>query len=499
MSIFDYDTLSVKAYGFEITDKDGNTVTDRYVRTLSDFNSGDYGMVYRNGKRTGSIAGCSYLENFTFRFTGSENTTGWGVIEFTLKSRDGSSAMGDSVTVYYTLQNGVLKLTDKSPVRGDQNGGDAAVLVPEDETVTPTQENINVSFRMENRVLYPSQYLGDFIELQARVAPHGTFYPTEDFTAELVYAESLREKDFSFTAKQPPMPLEPNASGMVTITILRVPADAPVGAYDLRIREPATGFEWTYENVVTVIPDESGAPAYEDLICTATTLEDTLRQGENVQHAIIITLWEDGVDQNFFCSAVLVYAEDGGEGCTITVKDSPFSSIASPTYIPADVPVGGYDLIVTDSRYGYTWRFNHFIEVIPNPDAQKYGFFTDIDIVDPLTVSRSSDETYTFSGGVENRGLPFTMTVTPQSRFVPTATLVYADAPADSGEVYEIPLRAVTGPAFEPYELTVPTGTASSQIFEIMVTPDTPLGAYDLILSYKDVSTRIYGAVEVTD
>jgi hypothetical protein len=84
VSDYEYATLSVKAHGFEITDKDGNTVTDRYVRTLSNFNSGDYGMVYRNGKPTSPVTGCQYLEDFTFRFTGSENTTGWGVIEFSL-------------------------------------------------------------------------------------------------------------------------------------------------------------------------------------------------------------------------------------------------------------------------------------------------------------------------------------------------------------------------------------------------------------------------------
>lgn len=491
----EYATISVKAHGFEIIDKDGNTVTDRYVRTLSDFDSEDYGVMYRDGKPSSPVTGCRYLEDFTFRFTGSENTTGWGVIEFSLQSRTENGSMGDTVTVYYTIQNGVLKLTDKNPVRdGSQNGGMGAVLVPEDEKVTPTQENINVSFRMESRVLYPGQFLGDCIDLQARVAPRGAVYPTEYFTAELIYAESLRDEDFSFFIHKP---AEQNEDGTVSYFTFRVPADAPIGSYDLRVTDPATGFEWIYENVVTILPDERGIPAYEDLICDATALRETLAQGEDFRDAIKITLWEDGIDQSFFCGAVLVYAEDGGEACAITVKDSPFSSTASAPYIPADAPVGGYDLIVTDARYGYTWRFNHIIEVNADPDAQTYAFYTDIE--DHLTVSRSSEKTYTFNGMVENRGLPFTVTVTPQSGFVPTATLVYADAPADSGEIYELPLRAVTGPNFEPYEVGIPTGTVLSQIFEIMVTPDTPCGTYDLILTYKNASVRFAAAVEVTE
>lgn len=488
---YEYATLSVTAYGFEITDKDGNTATDRYVRTLSAFNSGDYGVTYNDRHK---VTGCTYLEDFTFRFTGSENTTGWGVIEFSLQSRNENSSMGDSVTVWYTLQNGVLKLTHKNPVKGDQNGN-GTVLQPEELEPGLHKQDFSIRVDMPSGALTLGQFLGDKCHITAFHVPTQKDYPTDGFTAELIYAESLREEDFSFVIKKP-LELDPNGDFVLALSP-RVPMDAPIGAYDLRITDPATGFEWTYENVVTILPAERGIPAYEDLICDATALTETLAQGKDFQSTIIITLWDNGTDQNFFCSAVLVYAEDGGEACAITVKDSPFSSTASPTYIPTDAPVGGYDLIVTDARYGYSWRFNHFIEVIPNPYAQKYVFFTDIDIVDPLTVSRSSDETYTFSGGVENRGLPFTVTVTPQSGFVPTATLVYADAPADSGEIYELPLRAVTGPEFEPYELTVPTGTAPSQIFEIMVTPDTRCGLYDLTLSYEDCTVTFKDVVEV--
>ncbi len=488
---YEYATLSVKAHGFEITDKDGNTVTDRYVRTFSNFNSGDYGMVYRNGKPTSPVTGCQYFEDFTLRFVGSENTTGWGVIEFTLQSRTENSSMGDTVTVYYTIQNGVLKLSDKRPKGNGQEGKHVILTDPD-----PYQHEFSVRVSLDPTVLYLGQYLEDSLEITALHKTYLTEYSTDGFTAELIYAESLREDDFSFVIKKP-LELDPNGDFVLALSP-RVPMDAPIGSYDLRVTDPATGFEWTYENVVTILPDERGIPAYEDLICDVTALrETTLAQGMDFQSTIIITLWDNGTDQNFFCSAVLVYAEDGGEACAITVKDSPFSSTASPTYIPTDAPVGGYDLIVTDARYGYSWRFNHFIEVIPNPYAQKYVFFTDIDIVDPLTVSRSSDETYTFSGGVENRGLPFTVTVTPQSGFVPTATLVYADAPADSGEIYELPLRAVTGPEFEPYEVGIPTGTVSPQIFEIMVTPDTRCGLYDLTLSYEDCTVTFEDVVEV--
>ena len=608
VSDYEYATLSVKAYGFEITDKDGNTVTDRYVRTLSDFDSEDYGVLYRDGKPSSPVTGCQYLEDFTFRFTGSENTTGWGVIEFSLQSRTENSSMGDYVTVYYTVQNGVLKLTHKSPVKGDQNGGLGAVLdetdaapneaktvelsheghhitvsvtnpflvrgeawqekidinglpllsdfmvalypkdsaeghtirlalpstfssmhdftIPADAplgsydlivtwygsnpdgaeerpqwvyenfiTVTEEsldRENINVRFDMETCLLYPGQFLGGLVELQVRVAPYGTVYPTDGFTAELIYAESLREKDFSFFIKRP----DEIENGLTTVWAGRVPVDAPIGAYDLRITDPATGFTWTFQNAVTVIPDTDGAPpAYEDLTCEATALVEYLIQGGDVRQAVSLVLWEGGEDKSFFCSAELVYAEDGGEACRITVKDSPFSSTASPTYIPADAPVGGYDLIVTDQRYGYTWRFNHFIEVMSDPAAPQFGLYTDMEGI--LTVSRAAEETYTLVALVENRGMPVTVTVTPQTESCPAATLTFAEAPEGSGELFEIPLLPVTTPDYEPYEWTWKTGATVISAYEIMVTPDTPCGLYDLTLTYGDCTVTFTGAVEV--
>ena len=493
---YEYATLSVTAYGFEITDKDGNTATDRYVRTLSAFNSGDYGVTHNNRHK---VTGCTYLEDFTLRFVGSENTTGWGVIEFSLQSRDESSTMGDSVTVWYTLQNGVLKLSDKNPVKGDQNGN-GTVLQPEELEPGLHKQDFSIRVDMPSGALTLGQFLGDKCHITAFHVPTQKDYPTDGFTAELIYAESLREEDFSFVIKKP-LELDPNGDFVLALSP-RVPMDAPIGSYDLRITDPATGFEWVFENMAMVLPeppkedpDFGTPPPYEDLICEAEAFKATLMQGEDFKDAFDFTLMQNGEDMSFFCKAELVYAGDGGEACTITVQDSPFSSHLHASYIPEDAPVGGYDLIVTDQRYGYTWRFNHIVEIIANPDAPKFGLNTNIER--KLTISRTSEVVYTFVAEVENLGMPITMIVTPQTEPCPAATLTFAEAPAYSVELFEIPLVSVSTPYFEPYEWTWQTGATVTQIFEIMVTPDTPCGLYDLTLTYEDCIVIFRDAVEI--
>ena len=501
---YEYATLSVTAYGFEITDKDGNTATDRYVRTLSAFNSGDYGVTYNDRHK---VTGCTYLEDFTLRFVGSENTTGWGVIEFSLQSRDESSTMGDTVTVWYTLQNGVLKLSDKTPVKGDQNGN-GTVLQPvetEEGTVTLSKEDISVQTALDPSVLYPGMVCADNFHLRVFHIPTQQSYSNDQFTAELIYAETLRKEDFSFPIMNPAYE-KPEGSTSSWIPpyyyLTSVPDDAPIGSYDLRVTDPESGFVWVFENMAWVLPKpdttdpDSGAfPPYEDLTCEVTTEKDTFLQGENIRDAFAITLVQYGEDVSFFCSAELVYAGDGGEDCTITVQDSLFSSHLSASYIPVDAPVGGYDLIVTDQRYGYTWRFNHIVEIIANPDAPTFGLNTNIER--KLTISRTSEEIHTFVAEVENLGMPITVIVTPQTEPCPAATLTFAEAPAYAGELFEIPLVSVSTPYYDPYEWTWQTGATVTPIFEIMVTPDTPCGLYDLTLTYEGCTVIFRDAVEI--
>ena len=619
VSDYAYATLSVKAHGFEITDQDGNTVTDRYVRTLSDFNSGDYGMVYRNGKRTGSIAGCSYLEDFTFRFTGSENTTGWGVIELSLQSRHENSSMGDHVTVYYTIQNGVLKLTDKNPVRdGSQNGslgamleetetapgqaktvelshegyhitvsvtdpflvrgetwqdkidihvtlqgkpcvlsnfmitlspkdtaegtvkgrvirlalpstfssmhdlvipadaplgsydlvvtwyGDYAgsegdrpkwvfedfVTVTESGTVTLSKEDFSIRVEMPTGALTPGQYLGDKCHITAFYVPTRKDYPTGGFTAELIYAESLREKDFSFVIKKP-IELDPN-DGFVLALAPRVPMDAPIGAYDLRVTDPATGYVWVFENAALILPAD--ILAYEDFVFEPDHAPEPLIRGADLPGGwdpFFLTL--DGEDVTYQCRATLEYrTEQGGESYSITLMESMFSSYLPPDFVSVDAPAGMYDLVVTHTLYGYTWRVESFIEILENPEAERFGFYHDMG--KKLTVSRSSGKSYTFTATLENRGEPITVTVDASA---PIPQAVLTEWHVSGGVPDIISLRAVTGPSAEPYEWRLQTGGTVSMIYEILVTPDTPCGLYDLIVSYGGCVQVFEDVVEV--
>ena len=600
VSDYEYATLSVKAHGFEITDKDGNTVTDRYVRTLSDFNSGDYGMLYRNGKRTGSIAGCSYLENFTFRFTGSENTTGWGVIEFSLQSRTENSSMGDTVTVYYTIQSGVLKLTHKNPVRdGSQNGSLGAVLdetettpgqaktvelshegytvtvsvtdpflvrgeawqekidisglpllsdfmialypkdsaeghairlalpstfssihdftiptdaplgsydlvvtwygnytgreeerpkwvfedfvtVTEPGTVTLSKEDFSIRVEMPSGALTPGQFLGDKFHVTAFYIPTQKDYPTDGFTAELIYAESLREKDFSFFIKKP---TEKTENGSYISIEPRVPMDAPIGSYDLRITDPATGYVWVFENTALILPAD--VPAYEDFVFEADStngvINRVISQGDNWPGGwdpFFLTL--DDEDVAYQCRATLEYrTEQGGESYSITLMESMLSSYLPPDFVSVDAPAGMYDLVVTHELYGYTWRVENCIEILENPEAERFGLYHDMG--KKLTVSRSSGETYPFTVTVENRGDPFTVTESPNSGFLPDAYLYQWNESESIGKGLGL---LVKWPFQEERERTVSTGATGSLSHEIRVKPDTPCGLYDLTVSY---------------
>ena len=373
-SNYEHATLSVTALGYEITDEDGNTVRDRYVRTFLDFNSGDYGVTYNDRH---SITGCEYLEDFTFRYVG-ENATGWGAITLSLQSRNSNSIMGDAVTVYYILEKGALKLTDKSPVQGDQNGN-GTVLYPEETmemTDTLSREDISVSVQLDTTVFARFQYFGDCIKITARHKTYLTEYSTAKFTAELIYAETLREGDYSFFLKKP---FKYTEEGYMSVIVQRVPVDAPIGAYDLRITDLETGFVWTFENMACVLPalpGEEGIPAYEDYVCEATATKPSLMQGEYFVgedfNVFEISVWhKNGEDRTWSCTAWLTDSPLGHETMTeFIVKTSGLSSIGALPYIRADMPAGHYDLVVRDDYQGYIWVFENFIEITANPDAQ---------------------------------------------------------------------------------------------------------------------------------
>lgn len=606
---YEYATLSVKAYGFEITDKDGNTVTDRYVRTLSNFNSGDYGMVYRNGKPTSPVTGCQYFEDFTLRFVGSENTTGWGVIEFTLQSRTENGSMGDHVTVYYTIQSGVLKLTHKNPVRdGGQNGSLGAMLeetetapsqaktvelshegyhitvsvtdpflvrgeawqekidisglpllsdfmvalypkdsteghtirlalpstfssihdftiptdaplgsydlvvtwygnhtgseeerpewvfedfvtVTEPGTVTLSKEDFSIRVDMPSGALTPGQFLGDKFHVTAFYIPTQKDYPSDGFTAELIYAESLREQDFSFVVKKP-VELDPNGDFVVALSP-HVPHDAPIGSYDLRVTDPATGFVWVFEGLALILPPD--IPAQEDFFFAYDPTHYVLGQGDSLPGGgwdpFFLNLGDE--DVAYQCRATLEYrTEQGGESYSIPLMESAVSSHIPPDFVSVDAPAGEYDLVVTHELYGYTWRVENFMEIVENPEAQRFGFYHDMG--KKLTVSRSSGETYTFIAKLENRGDPLTVTA-DDAPFMPEARLTMSGF---SGVVPEISLRHESGYQ-TTQKWTVGTGVTMPSVYTILVTPDTPCGLYDLALYYGDCMRVFEDVVEV--
>ena len=611
---YEYATLSVTAHGFEITDKDGNTATDRYVRTLSSFNSGDYGVTYNDRHK---VTGCTYLEDFTLRFVGSENATGWGVIEFSLQSRDESSTMGDSVTVYYTIQNGVLKLTHKNPVRdGSQNGSLGAVLeetdtvpnqaktvefsyggdnitvsvtdpflargeawqekikisgipmisdymvalypkdttegriirlmlpttfssledfvipadallgsydlvvtwygflagsgeppewvfedfvtVTEPGTVTLSKEDFSVQTALDPSVLYPGMVCADNFHLRVFHIPTQQSYSNDQFTAELIYAETLRKEDFSFPIMNPAYekPEGSTSSWIPSCYLTIVPHDAPIGSYDLRVTDPTTGFVWVFENMAVVLPNNN--PAYEDFVFESDPLGYPLAQGDywpsGGWEPLSLTL--HGEDMTPLCRIELEYrTEADGEAYSILLEESCFASYVPPAFVSVDAPAGWYDLVVTYAEYGYSWRCENYVEIIENPDAERYGLYHSMG--EHLRVSLSANEVYTFVAKVENRSDPVAVTVTPQDPVAPEVWLTIAYPPADSGELFEIPLDLASTPYFEPYEWTWQTGKTVSQIFEIMVTPDTPCGLYDLTLTYEDCTVTFKDVVEV--
>ena len=189
------------------------------------------------------------------------------------------------------------------------------------------------------------------------------------------------------------------------------------------------------------------------------------------------------------------------------------STMDAASFVPADAPVGPYDLVITHGMYGYTWRFENYVEVAENPYARLFGFYHSMG--PRLTVSLSSDEVYTFVSTVENRGKPITVTVTEEERFIPQAALsaliwesdgnesdtatgyypVYS--PSKEFEGTSITLLPLTEFVTKPYELTVRTGQTGSCEYQILLSPDTPCGMYSLTLSYGDCKVVFRNVVEV--
>lgn len=483
---YEYATLSIKAPGFEITDPKGNTVTDRYVRTLMDFGGGDYGMLRGNVNR-GCYMGCAYLEDFTFRYVEGEDSVEQGGIHISLTHRGEDSAMGDAVTVYYSVEDGVLKLIDTPPA----DGGGHAVL--EEEThpgdVTLSKEDISVQVSMEN-VLLTHRMRVDKPRIHAFFPALGEDYTEGRFTAELVYAETARAEDYSLYIAKPNKPTEESA---VLSVYSSIPLEAPVGAYDLRITDLETGFVWLFENMVLVVPSAlhpngDGFPAKEDLICKAMAAKPCLKQGEylvgedfsifdiSVQH-------KNGEDRTWNCTAWLTDTPLGYKDKDFVVKESALSSMTPHYYIPVDMPAGYYDLVVRDDFMGHTWVFEDFIEIIEDPDAERFDFYHDINGV--LTVSRSSWETYSIFTSVHYRGQ--NRELVQDESFVPEASLVMQTN--HSGWIPSIGLKRIG----EPESWTL----SGSCKYELEITPDTPCGLYDLVLSYGDCTRVFEGVVEV--
>ena len=377
-----------------------------------------------------------------------------------------------------------------------QWGFEDFVTVTEPGTVTLSKEDISIQIlgRMPRTSLYPGQYMGDDFKIRAFHIPTQKDYPSDGFTAELIYAESLREKDFSFVVKKP-VELDPNGDFVLALSP-RVPGDAPIGSYDLRITDPVTGFVWVFENMAVVLPNNN--PAYEDFVFESDPLGYPLAQGDywpsGGWEPLSLTL--HGEDMTPLCRIELEYrTEADGEAYSILLAESCFASYVPPAFVSVDAPAGWYDLVVTYAEYGYSWRCENYVEIIENPDAERYGLYHSMG--EHLRVSLSANEVYTFVAKVENRGDPVTVTVTPQDPVAPEAWLTIAYPPADSGELFEIPLDLASTPYFEPYEWTWQTGKTVSQIFEIMVTPDTPCGLYNLTLTYEDCTVTFKDVVEV--
>ena len=146
--------------------------------------------------------------------------------------------------------------------------------------------------------------------------------------------------------------------------------------------------------------------------------------------------------------------------------------------------------MITEHRYGYTWRFGHAVEITENPDAPQYNFYTDIE--DVLTVSRTSKTVYCFTAIVENRGSAFT--VPSGLQFYPIATLTGAD-PAANGILCKV--VTMSGPMSGE---TVRTGQMGTCRYELVLTPNTACGLYDLTLSFSNNHyITIPQAVEVVE
>ena len=137
--------------------------------------------------------------------------------------------MGDTVTVYYTIQNGVLKLTHKNPVRdGSQNGGMGAVL-DGSNTVPKTVELSHEGYHMTVTVTDPSLIRGEAWQdkIDINVTLRGKPCESSDFMITLYPRDFVTGEVKRHTIR---LMLPITFSSMHDIVI---PADVPLGSYDL--------------------------------------------------------------------------------------------------------------------------------------------------------------------------------------------------------------------------------------------------------------------------
>ena len=215
----------------------------------------------------------------------------------------------------------------------------------------------------------------------------------------------------------------------------------------------------------------------------------------------------------FAPSAVLIHAESGyriegyvemtADVCEVTVNTGDVGTCVQEFFIPADAPMGEYDLVLA---YGDAQQaFHSFLTILNEEDTSSAPETNDPAPPAPPATDASGPFTFGYEpyGGdplagsyfrletrICNDGASFTFEGSSMG-FAPDAVLIHEE----TGYRIEGYLSLTT----DICEVTVNTGDVGTGFQEFFIPAGAPAGSYKLVLSYGGRSTVFEDAVTIAD
>ena len=295
---------------------------------------------------------------------------------------------------------------------------------------------------------------------------------------------------------RPPRPcnVKTGQKGTGTFTF-SIPADAPEGIYGLKL---------TYRDASESLPNvlivnDGKVGTHVDRFTFGYEKPDDAYPGDTVYiPAQVTNEWDaftyEGSSGDFAPAAALIHRQtqyklDGTFDTTTdfgthTVEHWEVGNATQVFMIPADAPVGDYDLVLSYGGYSQTFErvltlLDPIYKDLDYPPVSDDHFFTfGIEAVDGFAIPGGRIDV---TAWVVNQGEPFSFMGDPYT-YAPTIILYHMD----SGYVIQ-GHEAPTG--VEPRPCNVLTGQKGSGTYTFFIPDDAPTGEYGIKLSYHGLES----------